>query len=130
MLDSELRAFAVAENISVAAENRVFSATGTMPYLAVSLMVSEEKAAALGAEAAEGIRGIYQITVVTASGIGPQRADGIKDSLARHFGRRRLDNGNGVSITVTRVRGRSGMPETEKYTLPVDVEFRAWANFY
>lgn len=127
-LEAELRAFAAPRALPVAVENRAFQPEGH-PYLAASISVSDERAAALGEDADSKIDGFMQVDVVTASGMGAGESDRLKDALERHFARRRIE-GNGITIIVSGVRAApSGYAHASDYILPVDVRFTAYATF-
>lgn len=127
ILECSLREFSTAHGLDVAAENRVFAPKRT-PYLETSLMISDEGAAALGADAPEKSVGILQVTIVTAANESAHVADELAGALKDHFGRRRLRE-DGASIVITRVRSVKGVSSAKTYTLPVSVEFRADTDF-
>ena len=125
LLHGALRQAAATLNVPVGAENQIFA--GAPPCLIVHLGVADEKAAALGRDAAEAVRGILYVTVVTAAGQGTEEADALKDALTRHLGRRRLEN-DLVTLDILSVRSGPGRVEAAAYSLPVEVVFRAWCR--
>ncbi len=125
-LFSELRNFTTGRGIPVAVENRIFTPS-RLPYLMATLMISSEQAAELGLNADEQIDGIFQISIVCDSNAGTQQADALSDAIKTHFARRTL-HGENCTIKVRRVMTRLGVSSDKTYMLPLDVEFRAYAN--
>ncbi len=122
-LECALREFSTARGLDVAVENRIFVPIRT-PYLQAHLLLSDEGAAALGADAPEKSVGILQITIVTAADIAARQADELAAAIKAHFMRRHL-HGPGAHIAIIRVRSAKGVSYAKTYTLPVSIEFRA-----
>jgi hypothetical protein len=70
--------------------------------------------------------GLYQIDVVSASGIGPATADGIALQLASHFPNNlELSAGDFAVKQLTPLRIRSGLSGDTTWTVPTDFQSRA-----
>ena len=71
-------------------------------------------------------RGVFQVTVFTKAGIGPNRAEGIARELDELFpvALRMLNAGLGVQV-LTPMAARPAIVETDWYSVPVDFRYGA-----
>lgn len=115
-LETHLAAFVTAdagnETWSVEWPNREFRqpSDGT-PYMRpVDLPVSE-RAAALGADAKNDVRGIFQVTIFVPAGGGKGRATRAADRLTNHFKRGTTLTQNTVNVRIIAAERRRAIPE-------------------
>ena len=122
IMDTSLKAFAQAESIRVVWEG--VGGDATPPYIAPVLLLGTPRQAALGGDAPDFSRGIYQVNVATAPNKGWGEAAGIAEGLRLHFNRKRMESADGGCVVqVDSVEVGPAMATPAAYTLPVSVRF-------
>lgn len=126
-IETRLNAWASARApaLRIAFEGVTFAPLNGETYLQVFLLPATTGSNDL-AGAHRVYRGVYQVSVVTPSGIGPGAAEGIADELAALFPLNLRMTVPGLTVQViTPVTAAKGEPDPPTFTLPVSFQYRA-----
>lgn len=126
LLGSRLYDFATENGLSVAWEGVEFQPEQDAAYLRPVLLPSEPRAAAVGATAADYIRGIYQIDVLGPAGNGWGEVYGIADELRAYFNRGLSLTGDDSALTVEKSAPGPAIVEDSRFKVIVEVIFHAY----
>ncbi|WP_426287546.1 phage tail terminator-like protein [Luteibacter sp. E-22] len=126
-IETRLAAWAAARTpaLRIAFEDVPFTPANGETYLEVFMLP-----AATGSDDLAGVhrvyRGVYQINVVTPSGVGPGPAEAIADELTALFPLNlRMAVGGFTAQVVTPATVAKGEPDPPTYTQPVSFQYRA-----
>lgn len=121
--NGSLSTFATQKSISVAWENTPFTPTPGTPYLMAFLLPAQTVAAALGSDALNRHRGVFQVNVVYPVDNSWGTCAAMADDVRKHFKRgTTLSNG---TIVIESSYTSSGMRDGGRYVIPVSVNYRA-----
>ena len=132
VFNAKLRTFADAQTpkLSIATENLDFTPTQGAVYLRPYLLLATPRAAALGVDAPDYQRGIYQVDIMALKGGGWGAAYAIADKLntALKRGSRLISTGTlaGTTVVVESVAIGPAMVEDTRYKIPVSITFYAY----
>lgn len=136
LLNAKLKTFAAAQSpaLSVAYENKDFAPPQAAPYLRATLLLATPRAAALGQDAQDYQRGVFQVDVMALPDKGWGPAYALADLLRTAFKRgQRLEGlvstpNAGTTIVCESVAVGPAMNEDTRYKLPVSITFYAYMN--
>ena len=125
-LNAVLEGFSQTSGIRVAWENRDFSPREGVLDLRQNFMPGTPRAAALGPDAMDYVRGTYQVTVRGKSGRGRAGAKTVAEDVRNAFPRGLKLTRNGTETTVESVGIGPGVNNGDRYTVPVSITFFAY----
>lgn len=133
LLNAKLATFAAAQSpaLTVAYENKDYTpATPAVPYLRCFLLPATPQASALGLNALDRVRGIYQVDILGLPNTGWSAATAIGDKLRTHFkpGTQLVGAGAyaGTTVTCESVALSPAMTEDTRYKISVSITFYAY----
>lgn len=125
-LSARLKAFADAEILRVAWENRDFTPPETI-YLREALLPASTRAAGLGSNAAQYSPGLYQVDVLAPVGKGHAPASRVVDGLVAHFSRGLiLSTSGGIEVVIVKTYPGPAIQEDARLKVPVTVDFYSY----
>lgn len=133
LFEMKLSDFAKAQSpaLAVAYENKKFMPPQSAPYLQPHLMLATPRAAALGTDADDYQRGIFQVDVMGLPNTGRTPVL-LAEDVAKEFkrGTRIIGTGlnAGTTIVCESVTIPQGFNEDTRYKLPVSITFYAYMN--
>lgn len=135
LLDGHLRDFAAAQTpaTNVAWEGIKFSPPAKAHYLRPHFLPASLRMAALGVEAQDIQRGIYQVDIMDVPGSGRGNRVAVADALRAHFARGLKIEGEeyGPTGAVVHIESTSIGPvmvDDTRFKLPVSIVFRAYMD--
>jgi hypothetical protein len=133
LFESKLAAFAAAQSpaLAVSFENKNFKPPQDAHYLRATLLLAPPRAAALGSDAPDYQRGVFQVDVMGLPNTG-RAPRVIADLVAKEFKRGTKMVGTGANIgtdiTCESVQIAKPMSEDTRFKLPVSIVFYAYTK--
>ena len=127
-LHAHLHTFATSQDplLEVAWPQRKYRPNAGGTYLRPHVLLSTPRAAGCGEAAADYVRGIYQVDIMTPSGSDWGPGEAIVDALREHFSRGLKLMGDGAEVTVESVARGPELENGKRCKIPVNMTFYAY----
>lgn len=128
LFNTALLAYATPKNIRVSTDNVKFTPTTNEVYISAHLIPAGTYTNTLGGDNKEYI-GVYQLKVVTGSGVSTSASDNITDELQTVFQVDKLFTKDGFTVQVTSpIHSPEGRAQEGSWVVPCYLEYRADTN--
>lgn len=128
LFNTALIAYATPKTIRVATDNVKFTPTTNETYIVAHLIPADTSTNTLGGDH-KGYLGLYQIKVVTATGVSTSVADNIVQELQAVFQVDKLFTKDGFTVQVTSpIHSPEGKAQEGSWVVPCYFEYRADTN--